>query len=110
MSKKKSFIFYYDWWDIFEPLSKEQKADLLTGIFDYIKKEKEPEYDELALKISFNIIRTTLNRDGEKYEKICQRNLDNGKKGGRPKKEIEYMETQKTQWVLKEPKKTQKTR
>lgn len=80
MNKKKSFIFYYDWWDIFEPLSQEQKGELITAIFDYVKNGTEPEYKDLALKISFNVIRNALKRDGEKYEKKCLKNAENAKK------------------------------
>ncbi len=105
MNKKKSFIFYYDWWDIFEPLSQEQKGQLITAIFDYVKNGTEPGYKDLALKISFNVIRNALKRDGEKYEKVCKRNVENGKKGGRPKNQPVFTETEKTQWVFEKPKK-----
>ncbi|MBR4287453.1 MAG: hypothetical protein IKT55_07095, partial [Clostridia bacterium] len=100
MEKKKSFIFYYDWWDIFEPMTPIQRGELLTEIYRYIREGIEPEYTEYGMKIAFNVIRNTLNRDADKYERVCKRNSENGKKGGRPKKE-----TQETQWVFEKPKK-----
>lgn len=81
MGIKKSFIFYYDWWDIFEPLSDEQKGVLISKIFSYVKEGEETDIDDLALKISFNVIRNTINRDVEKYEKICIERTKNAKKG-----------------------------
>ena len=81
MGKKKSFIFYYDWWDIFEPLSDEQKGVLISKIFRFVKEGEETDIDDLALKISFNVIRNTINRDVEKYEKICIERTKSAKKG-----------------------------
>ena len=49
--------------------------------------------------MAFEIIRAQLDRDREKYEKICKRNAENGKRGGRPPKE------EKTQWDFEKPKK-----
>ena len=81
MGKKNSFIFYYDWLDIIEPLSNEQKGELITAVFDYVIDGKNPEFSDLALKISFNIIRNTINRDSRKYEEMCALRSKNGKKG-----------------------------
>jgi uncharacterized protein (DUF2344 family) len=50
----------------------------------------------------FAPIKKNLEKDQEKYEKICEKNAKNGKKGGRPKSE-------KTQSVFSKPKKTQKS-
>ena len=80
MKERKSFIFYYDWWDIFEPMTQTQKGDLLTGIYDYVRKGTEPNYSELGMQIAFNVIRNTLNRDSEKYEKICKQRSEGIKK------------------------------
>ena len=86
MGTKKSFLFYYDWCDIFEPLSNEKKGELITAIIDFFKNEEEPEFSDLALQIAFNVTRNTIKRDVEKYNERCLKNSENGKKGGRPKK------------------------
>ena len=80
MKERKSFIFYYDWWDIFEPMTQIQKGDLLTGIYDYVRNGTEPKYSELGMQIAFNVIRNTLNRDSEKYERICKQRSEGIKK------------------------------
>ncbi len=105
MKEKNSFIFYYDWYDIFEPLSDEQKGLLLSKILGYVKDGKEDDIDDLALKISFNVIRNALNRDGEKYKVKCLKNAENGKKGGRPKKQPLDEDTEKSERLLKKAKK-----
>ena len=80
MKERKSFIFYYDWWDIFEPMTQIQKGDLLTGIYDYVRNGTDPKYSELGMQIAFNVIRNTLNRDSEKYERICKQRSEGIKK------------------------------
>ena len=80
MGTKKSFIVYYSWRNIFKRLSKEQKGELITTIFDYAIDEKEPDFSDLALGIAFDIVKDTLDRDGEKYEKICNARSEGIKK------------------------------
>lgn len=80
MGTKKSFLFYYDWENIFEPLDNEKKGELITAIIDFVKSENEPEFSDLALKIAFNVIRNTIKRDVEKYNERCLKNAENIKK------------------------------
>ena len=94
MKERKSFIFYYDWWDIFEPMTQIQKGDLLTGIYDYVRNGTEPKYSELGMQIAFNVIRNTLNRDSEKYERICKQRSEGIKKRWSVNKE-EYLSIDK---------------
>ncbi|MCD7837740.1 MAG: DUF6291 domain-containing protein, partial [Clostridiales bacterium] len=39
------------------------------------------------VKVTFAFVRTTLDRDNEKYQARCAANARNGQKGGRPRKE-----------------------
>ncbi|MBO5066475.1 MAG: hypothetical protein J6D06_10205 [Clostridia bacterium] len=80
MGTKKSFLFYYDWCDIFEPLSNEKKGELITAIIDFAKNEAEPGFSDLALQIAFNVIRNTVKRDVEKYNERCLKNAENIRK------------------------------
>ncbi len=86
MSKKKSFAFYYDWRDILEPLGNEKVGELMCAVLNYVCDEEETDFQDVALKISYNFIVNTIKRDEEKYRKICDKNARNGKLGGRPKK------------------------
>ena len=58
-----------------------------------------------AVDMAFAIVRAQLDRDMQKYERVCKRNAENGKFGGRPRKENEEEKTQKTQSVFEKPKK-----
>ena len=49
------------------------------------------------LKMAFSFIKTQLDRDREKYQARCEKNRENAKKGGRPKKEEKQKENSKTE-------------
>ncbi len=81
--KKKSFQLYNDYREIFDGLSREEAGALIQAIFAHESGE-ETQLDGM-LKIIFIPIRQQLNRDREKYESVCERNAENGAKGGRPR-------------------------
>ena len=80
MGTKKSFIVYYSWRSIFNRLSNEQKGVLITAIFDYVIDKTVTDFSDLALGIAFDIVKDTLDRDGEKYKTKCLKNAENAKK------------------------------
>jgi hypothetical protein len=86
MKGKKSFLLYIDMIHVFEELTDEQAGKLIKHVFDYVN-DKEPVLQDQLLKIAFAPIRNVLKKDLEEWIKICERNLENGKKGGRPKQE-----------------------
>lgn len=106
---KNSFLLHKNHKEIFESLPKEQAADLLLAIFDYEETHTEPELDGV-LKLVFIPIRQWLDEKRESYKATCKKNAENGKKGGRPKKQTDNKETpktQKTQRLSDEPKKAE---
>jgi len=82
---KKSFIAYADWIDIFEELEDDEAGRLAKHLWRYVN-DLNPSTDDRMVKVSFTTIRNTLKRDLLKYKNIIDRNRENGKKGGRPKK------------------------
>lgn len=44
-----------------------------------------PEFDEPIMKMTFSFIKSNLDRDMQKYLEKCEKNTENGKKGGRPR-------------------------
>ena len=82
---KKSFIAYCDWIESFEELSDEEAGRLAKHLFRYVN-DKNPEAPDKLTKMCFIPIKQALKRDLNKYETIRERNIENGKKGGRPKK------------------------
>ena len=99
---QKSFILYQNYKKIFSRLSMEQRGQLISAIFDYNEKGSiDVELDEVC-DIAFLIIQDTLDRDREAYEEKCRKNLENAKKGGRPRKNFF---DQNTDGISENPKK-----
>lgn len=99
MTKRKSFILHIDSLGILDSLSDEQAGKLFKAIKSY-QVDDELTTDEV-IKLVFFPFKSQFERDNEKYKTICDRNKNNGLKGGRPK----ASETEKTQSVIKEPRK-----
>jgi len=104
MDNRKSLILHFDSLDVIDELSNEQIAQLFKAIRDY-NLWKEIKLDWL-MKAVFIPFKNQFDRDLEKYNSICERNRNNGKKWWRPKETEEnpvgYLETQENQ---NEPKK-----
>jgi hypothetical protein len=85
MAKKDSTIIYNKHVDICsEYLSAEQFGRLMFALM----KDEEPDFgDDQMLSMAFAFISLQKNLDDKKYEERCRKNRENGKKGGRPKKE-----------------------
>lgn len=85
---KKSILFYVDWGETFNALTDEQAGKLIKHLCAYVNDEN-PQTDDPIVNAVFVNIRQQLKRDLKKYEDMCLKNKENGKKGGRPKKETE---------------------
>jgi hypothetical protein len=97
---KTGFILHLDSLSVLDELTHEQAGILFKAIRDY-NLGKEPELD-FAMRMAFIPFKNQFERDLEKYNNTCERNKNNGAKGGRPKKP---KETQETQVVFEKPKK-----
>lgn len=104
MKNRKSLILHFDSLDVIDELSNLQIAQLFKAIRDY-NLWKDVKLDWL-MKAVFIPFKNQFDRDLEKYNSICERNRNNGKKWWRPKETEEnpvgYLETEENQ---KEPKK-----
>lgn len=83
---KNSFLFYLDYEEHLELLTDEQIGQLIKAMIKYEKTGDVPELNGM-LKMAFSFIKTQLDKDREKYNQRCEKNKENGAKGGRPKKQ-----------------------
>jgi len=81
---RKSILLYVDSLDILDCLSDEQAGSLFKAIRAHIKGETI-QLDPIV-NIAFIPIKNNLDRDADRYARVCERNKANGIKGGRPKK------------------------
>ena len=82
---KSSFLIYLDYEEQFNLLTDEQIGQLMRAIIKYEKTREIPQLNGIV-KMAFSFIKTQLDRDREKYEARCEKNRENAKKGGRPRK------------------------
>ena len=97
---KTGFILHNDSLSVLDELTNEQAGILFKAIREY-NQGKEPDLD-FAMRMAFLPFKNQFERDIEKYNKTCEKNRNNGSKGGRPTK---AKQTQKTQSVKSKPKK-----
>ena len=83
--KQNSFLLYLDYRRHFELLSNAEVGRLIMAIFNYIETGKLPDFSG-ALGMAFSFIRVNLDIDRRKYNERCEKNKQNGAKGGRPPK------------------------
>lgn len=106
-TKKPSFLVYYDNEVIVLRLQDEEAGRLFKSLFPYGRKQVKPDFEENpALAMAFDILSMAIDRDNEKYERRCDANRENGRKGGRPKKD--QTKTQKSERFFPKPKKADK--
>jgi len=85
---KTSFILYADQRSYFDKLSDDEAGRLIKHIFSYVNDENPNPVDRI-IDLSFEPIKLQLKRDLKKYINVVERNRENGKLGGRPKKQDE---------------------
>ena len=89
---KDNFLLKKSQQEIFNELSNEEAGKLIKGIFQYAN-TGESGLDGY-LKIIFIPIKTEIDKNEKRYEEVCKKNRENGKLGGRPKKEETEKENQ----------------
>lgn len=96
---REYFHAYYSYLQSMEPLNDAECGRLFRALLQY---SKTGECEELRgnERFVFPTMRAQIDRDNHKYENQCQKNAENGKYGGRPKKQknpLGFCETQKSQ-------------
>ena len=92
---KDNFLLKKSQIDVFKGLSNEDAGLLIKGIFDYVN-DGESGLDGY-LKVIFIPIKNEIDKNEERYDEVCKKNKNNGKLGGRPKKDDNQEVIEKTQ-------------
>ena len=90
---KKSFVLYQDFYSTLMRLNLEERGLWITAVFEYHGTGEVSVPLEGKVDVAFDVVRNTLDRDAVRYEERCLRNRENGKKGGRPRKNPVFNET-----------------
>lgn len=78
------FVFYKDWEKYIDSLSDEEAGQLIKSVVDFAARAEIPAFSVAlsALSVMFSMMQDSIDRDGKKWEKTCEANAKNGKKGG----------------------------
>lgn len=79
------FQVYFSYEEPLKSLTYEQIGRLFMAMFQYEKTKEKPELDPVS-DMAFCFIRSQMERDQQAYDEKCERNSQNGAKGGRPRK------------------------
>lgn len=85
-NNKKSFIMYSNYRKFLSMLSDTEIAELMRAIFCFVEEEEIPKLDSKT-EICFAVITDQIERDREKYKKVCERRANAGRLGGKQKHE-----------------------
>lgn len=78
---KKSIIIYADCIAIVEELTDEQAGKLFRAILSYINEEPVTEVQcDPAVSMAYKVMKNQIDRDSEKYNEICKRRSEYGKR------------------------------
>lgn len=79
------FIIYLSYEDQLKKLTREQRGAILDAMFHYEKTGEVIDLDPVS-DMAFSFICSQMERDKKAYNEKCEKNSQNGAKGGRPKK------------------------
>lgn len=105
---REYFSAYHSYLEAMEQLNDTEKGRLFTACLVYSKTGEVPQLPGNE-RFVFPSMKSQIDRDAKKYNAFAQKQAENGKKGGRPKKSGGFSEkpteSQKTQAFFGKPKK-----
>lgn len=103
--EKKSFILYADLIHTVRKMPQDKVADLFITILDYVNDEN-PTVDDLVVDLVFEPIKQQLKRDLRRWENFRKKQAENGRLGGRPKKDLGINENPENPGLFQETQKS----
>lgn len=82
-ANRENFLLVTAWYEPLKGLPAVDKAEILDAIFQYHITGDLPELSPAA-SMAFNFMKNTFDDNHRKYLERCERNRENGSKGGRP--------------------------
>ena len=109
VNEKNSFLLYVNFGKQVRMLTMEERGELITAIFDHEEYGHAKGTLSPRVELVFSFIEDALERDRTAYEKRCEQNRENGKRGGRPRKNADESDRpffgEKTERLSKEAEK-----
>ena len=84
--EKTTFILHNEYLEQVKLLNDAQAGQLFLAILEYANAGVVSASADPMVNMTFLFIRQQMDKDLKKYEEICKRRSEAGKKGGRPRK------------------------
>ena len=89
MAGKNSFVLRISYGEIFAEMSDKQAGMLIKAIFNYVAAGEIPAWlNDIEAKTSFKFIKQDIDYDTAKYDELCEKRSEWGKKGAQTKASI----------------------
>ena len=99
---------FLDWTEVTRKLKDQEKGRLIDALVAYAKGDEDVDSRLTGNEVYvFPMFKLQIDRDNSAYSSRCESWRENGKKGGRPKKQKQSEENPKNQKVFSETKKRQ---
>ena len=98
---KESIVFYKSFYEAIQNIPQEEQLKLYNAIFSYSFTDTEPEIEEGIARAMFILIKPNIDSANARYKA----SVENGKKGGRPKKETQEKPKNNLEKTQEEPSK-----
>lgn len=86
MAVKDSFLLFTKYRKQIEMLDMEERGEVLTAIYVYADEGEVIHFTSAKAELLFSVIQGDMDYNAEKYEEKCEKNKENGQRGGRPRK------------------------
>lgn len=83
-NNKNTFIFHLEWAEILRGYPAEVRYEVYDAIIGYAQSGTLSEMKPLA-NMAFAFIKMDMDRDVDRYKEMCDKNKENGQRGGRPR-------------------------
>lgn len=87
MRNSDTYLAFGEWEDNCEELTTEEKGLMWDAVFAYWRRGEKPTFSDRFMRACWKPIQQAIDRSNQAYEAKCELNRQNGKKGGRPRKE-----------------------
>ena len=86
---KNNVIFWRDWDEAVRTLPDKDQAEAYRAVLDYALDDVIYTGNNIGIKMLLQFLKPRIDEQTERYNSVCERNRNNGQRGGRPRKNPE---------------------
>lgn len=87
---KKGVVMYYDLLEQLKDFTDEQFGKITRAMIKYDRDGIEPQFNDIEIRLAFNILKPTIDRNKQEYKEKCDKNRENINKRWKKQDTNEY--------------------